>query len=93
MLPASYATMTTPARLANNTVVSNRYALGVLAQSLLGHPIVWHDGAIDGFRSHLVYLSDQDIAIGVVTNGFPAPPGGDPGLIAVAVAKAALAAQ
>jgi D-alanyl-D-alanine carboxypeptidase len=93
MLPDSYATMTTPARLANNTVVPNRYAFGVLAQSLLGHPIVWHDGAIDGFQSHLVYLSDQDIAIGVVTNGFPAPAGGNPYLIAVAVAKAALAAQ
>jgi D-alanyl-D-alanine carboxypeptidase len=73
MLPDSYATMITPARLANNTIVPNRYAFGVLAQSLLGHPIVWHDGAIDGFQSHLVYLSDQDIAIGVVTNGFPRP--------------------
>ena len=93
MLPESYATMTTPARLANNTVVPNGYALGVLAQSLLGHPIVWHDGAIDGFQSHLVYLSNQDIAVGVVTNGFPAPPGGNPYLIAVAVAKASLAAQ
>jgi hypothetical protein len=48
---------------------------------------------IDGFQSHLVYLTNQDIAVAVVTNGFPAPPGGDPGLIAVAVAKAALAAQ
>jgi D-alanyl-D-alanine carboxypeptidase len=93
LLPDSYAIMTTPARLANNTVVPNGYALGVLAQSLLGHPIVWHDGAIDGFQSHLVYLSNQDIAVGVVTNGFPAPPGGNPYLIAVAVAKAALAAQ
>jgi D-alanyl-D-alanine carboxypeptidase len=92
LLPDSYATMTTPARLANNTVVPNRYALGVLAQSFLGHPIVWHDGPIDGFQSHLVYLSDQDIAIGVVTNAFPAPASGNPYLIAVAVAKAALAA-
>jgi CubicO group peptidase (beta-lactamase class C family) len=93
MLPDSYATMTTPARLENNAIVPNRYALGVLAQSLLGHPIVWHDGAIDGFQSHLVYLSDQDIAVAVVTNGFPAPAGGNPYLIAVAIAKAALTAQ
>jgi hypothetical protein len=55
--------------------------------------IVWHDGAIDGFRSHLVYLSNQDIAVAVVTNGFPAPDSGNPALIAVAVAKAALGAQ
>ena len=71
----------------------NGYALGVHRQSLQGHPIVWHNGMIDGFQSHLVYLTNQDIAVAVVTNGFPAPPGGDPGLIAVAVAKAALAAQ
>jgi CubicO group peptidase (beta-lactamase class C family) len=92
MLPDSYATMTTPARLEDNTVLPNGYALGVLAQTLQGHPIVWHNGAIDGFQSHLVYLSDQDIAVAVVTNGFPAPAGGNPYLIAVAVAKAALAA-
>ena len=90
MLPSSFATMTTPARLANNTVVQNGYALGVLAQSLLGHPIVWHDGAIDGFQSHLVYLSDQDIAVAVLTNGYPAPADGNPYFIAVAIAKAAL---
>jgi CubicO group peptidase (beta-lactamase class C family) len=90
MLPASYATMTTPARLENNTVVPAGYALGVHAWSYQGHPIVWHSGAIDGFQSHLVYLSDQDIAIAVVTNGFPAPAGGDPYFIAVAILKAAL---
>ncbi len=93
MLPDSYATMTTPARFTNNTVVPNGYALGVHRQSLQGHPIVWHNGMIDGFQSHLVYLTNQDIAVAVLTNGFPAPPAGDPYHIAVAVAKAALAAQ
>ncbi|HEX7154757.1 MAG TPA: serine hydrolase domain-containing protein [Thermoanaerobaculia bacterium] len=93
LLPDTYATMTTPARLANNTVLWNGYALGVIRQSLQGHPMVWHNGAIDGFRSHLIYLSDQDIAVAVLTNGFPAPPAADPYHIAVAIAKAALAAQ
>ena len=67
--------------------------LGVHSWSFQGHPIVWHSGAIDGFQSHLVYLSDEDIAIAAVTNGFPAPAGGDPYLIAVAIVKAALAVQ
>ena len=93
MLPDSYATMTTPARLENETVVPNGYALGVHAQALQGHPIVWHNGAIDGFQSHLIYLSDQGIAVAVLMNAFPAPAGGNPYHIAVAVAKAALAAQ
>jgi D-alanyl-D-alanine carboxypeptidase len=92
MLPASYATMTTPVRFSNNTVVPNGYALGVLAQKILGHPAVWHDGAIDGFRSFLLYFPDQDIAVAVVTNAYPAPAGGNPQLIAMAVANAALGA-
>lgn len=92
MLPLSYATMTTPARLSNDTVVPGGYALGVAAYTMLGHPVVAHGGAISGFQSFLLYLSDQDIAIAVVTNAFPAPPGGNPQIIAVAIAKAALPA-
>lgn len=90
MLPESYATMITPARLADNTVAQFGYALGVYAQTLQGHPIVWHNGIIDGYQSFLLYLSDQDIAIAVLTNAFPAPPAGNPQLIAVAIAQAAL---
>ena len=92
LLPASYATMTTPARFANNTVVPNGYALGVVTQSALPQPVVWHDGAIDGFESILIYLSDQDISVAVITNGFPAPLSANPYYIAMAIAKAALGA-
>ena len=91
MLPDSYATMTTPARLENNSVVS--YALGVGVQNILGQRAVSHDGAIYGFQSFLLYLSDQDIAVAVITNAFPAPASTNPQLIALAVAKAALTAQ
>lgn len=93
MLPASYAAMTTRARLANNTLVANGYAFGVHVQSFTGHPLVWHSGAIDGFQSWLLYLSDQDLAVAVITNAFPAPESGSPRLIADAVANAALASQ
>ena len=92
MLPVSYATTTTPARLENNFVVPNGYALGVAVQTILGHPTVSHGGAIDGFRSFLLYFSDLDVAIAVVTNAFPAPAAGDPHLIAIIVAKAVVAA-
>lgn len=93
MLPASYAAMITPARLENDTVVPNNYALGVWAQNVLGHPTVWHDGITWGFMSCLLYFSDRDVAVAVVTNAWPSPSVGDPELIAIAVAKAALAAQ
>jgi CubicO group peptidase (beta-lactamase class C family) len=92
MLPVSCATMTTPARLENNTIAPNGYAFGVVTQKILGRPAVSHAGAIDGFQSFLVYFSNQDVAIAVVTNAFPAPAAGDPQLIAMTVAKAALPA-
>ena len=93
MLPDSYAAMTTPAQLENNSVVGNGYALGVATQTILGHPAVWHNGAISGFQSFLIYFSDQGLAVAVITNAFPAPAGGNPQIIALAVAKAALGAQ
>jgi CubicO group peptidase (beta-lactamase class C family) len=91
MLPASYATMTTAARLNNNTIAPSSYALGVAVQNMVGRPAVWHSGAIDGFQSFLLYFPEQEIAIAVVTNAFPAPAGGNPQLIVGAVANAALA--
>jgi D-alanyl-D-alanine carboxypeptidase len=90
MLPASYAAMTTPARLQNNTVVPLGYALGVTTQKMVGHPAVSHGGAVSGFRSFLLYLPDQETAVAVITNAFPAPAAGDPESMAIAIAKAAL---
>lgn len=90
VLPASYATMITPARLNNNAVVN--YGLGLNIQEQLGHPAVWHSGAIDGYQSFLLYFSDRDIAVAVTTNAFPAPLACDPAPVAMEVAKAALLA-
>jgi len=90
MLPDSYAAMTTAARLQNGTVVPSSYAFGVAVQNMLGQPAVWHSGAIDGFQSFLLYLPGEDVAVAVVTNAFPAPPGGNPQNIVTAVASAAL---
>lgn len=92
MLPDSYATMTTPARLENNTVAPGGYALGVFTQKRLGRPAVWHGGDVDGFKTFLLYFPEQDVAIAVITNAFPAPSVGAPEVIAMAVATAALPA-
>jgi D-alanyl-D-alanine carboxypeptidase len=90
MLPASYATMTTGARLANNTVVSNGYALGVSVQPMFGQPAVSHGGAVPGFLSFLIYLPDQEIGVAVAVNAFPVPTDGNSELMAIALAKVAL---
>jgi D-alanyl-D-alanine carboxypeptidase len=92
LLPGSYATMITPVPLENKTFAPNPYALGVVALRILGRPAVSHAGAIPGFQSYLVYFSDEDLAVAVLTNAFSAPAAGDPELIAITVANAALPA-
>ena len=89
MLPASYAAMTTPARLSDNSLTS--YGLGVFLGPMLGHPAVSHTGAIPGFLSSLIYFSDQEIAVAVIVNTMPSPPGVAAHFIAIDVAGAALA--
>lgn len=93
ILPSSYQTMTTVAKLNNNAPVSNGYAFGVHVQAFKGRPLVWHSGAIDGFQSWVLYLSNEDLAIAVITNAFPAPAAANPKLIADAVADAALSLE
>jgi CubicO group peptidase (beta-lactamase class C family) len=88
VLPASYAAMTTPAKLDNNTTTT--YGFGLAVQKRLGHPAVYHGGAIEGFQSFLVYFSERDIAVSVVTNAFPFTSAGNPELIAIPIALAAL---
>jgi CubicO group peptidase (beta-lactamase class C family) len=90
MLPASYAAMISPARLANDTFAP--YGLGLFLQNQLGRPAVWHTGGIPGFNSSLLYFPDEDMAIAVIVNAPPAPPGVNAHLIATTVANAALAA-
>ena len=88
MLPASYATMTTAVRLTNNKVVP--YGLGLDVQKIHGQPAASHGGSVTGFLSFVLHLSDQDIAVAVVVNAFPAPDAGNSELIAKAVANVAL---
>ena len=92
LLPASYATMTTPIRLADDTVVG--YGLGLYVPlSVLGHPAVYHDGLIAGFNAFLIYFPAQSISVAVISNALPLPAGADSSLlIALAVAEAALPA-
>jgi CubicO group peptidase (beta-lactamase class C family) len=89
LLPASYATMISPQPLTNNTFAP--YGLGLFRENLLGRPAVWHTGGIPGFQSSLLYFPDHDVAVAVIVNALPAPPGVDAHLIALTVAGAALA--
>ncbi|HEX8172955.1 MAG TPA: serine hydrolase domain-containing protein [Thermoanaerobaculia bacterium] len=85
--PASYATMKTPLPPATP------YAFGIVSEKILGRPAVWHDGAVFGFITYLVYFSTDDVAVAVHMNTFPAPAGVSVEGVALAVAKAALNPQ
>ncbi|HVE73325.1 MAG TPA: serine hydrolase domain-containing protein [Thermoanaerobaculia bacterium] len=89
VLPESYAMMTTTTRLNDNSLTP--YGLGLFTQNMLGQPAASHTGGISGFQSSLIYLSEKDIAVAVMINAFPAPPGVSAHGIALAVAGAALA--
>ena len=89
--PESYAAMTTPTPLTNNTVAP--YGLGFSLQPQLGRRQVWHTGAINGFLSSLVHFPDEDITIAVIIDANPTPPGVSAHLIAMDVARAALGVQ
>lgn len=44
------------------------YAMGWSVHTYRGHDVVWHAGGIDGFRSLIGFLPDDDIGIVVLTN-------------------------
>lgn len=89
MRPASYEAMTTPGKLTNNSPTP--YGLGVFVGKMLDRPTVSHTGSTLGFQSSLIYFSDQEIAVAVIINANPPPPGVDAHGIALTVAGAALA--
>ncbi|MEW6746019.1 MAG: serine hydrolase domain-containing protein [Planctomycetota bacterium] len=68
----SYELMTAPTVLKDGT--SHNYGFGLSLDPLLDRPCVSHGGGINGFRSHLVYLPDEDLVIAVLANCETASP-------------------
>jgi CubicO group peptidase (beta-lactamase class C family) len=65
--PVAYRELLSPGVLTDGTRL--RYASGVaVGDSLLGHRAIYHDGAIPGFSSALVYLPDESLTIAVLMN-------------------------
>jgi CubicO group peptidase (beta-lactamase class C family) len=44
------------------------YAMGWRVHTYRGHDVVWHSGGIDGFRTLMGFLPDDDIGIAILTN-------------------------
>jgi D-alanyl-D-alanine carboxypeptidase len=70
---ASYARMTTPAKLNNG--LSTTYGLGLLLVPRTGRLAHSHGGSIHGFRAQLTYYPIQDVAVAVLINQAPTDPG------------------
>ena len=65
--PASYAAMTTPARLSNGVPV--RYGLGIeVSEDGNGHPFIGHDGSGPGFAADARYYPHGALVVVALTN-------------------------
>ncbi len=78
---AAYREMTTPGRLGDGAAL--RYAGGIVVDSAFGRRVVYHGGAIYGFRSELRYFPDDSLSIVVLANSASA----GPQAIATAIAR------
>jgi CubicO group peptidase (beta-lactamase class C family) len=63
---ASYKEMTTVARVPVKDDVY--YGLGLWLKPEQGHPVIGHNGGIDGFESNLVYLPERKMTLVILTN-------------------------
>jgi CubicO group peptidase (beta-lactamase class C family) len=68
--PESYTEMTTPGTLTNGEAIT--YGYGLMIATRNGHKAIFHEGAIDGYLSILVYYPGQDLAIVLLANTIPA---------------------
>lgn len=58
--------LSAPTTLRNGTPVN--YGFGLSRQTVIGHRVVTHDGAISGFRTTFVFFPDDDFAIVILAN-------------------------
>lgn len=63
---ASYKEMTTAPRVPGKDAVN--YGLGLWLKPEQGHPLISHNGGIDGFESSLNYLPERKMTLVILTN-------------------------
>ncbi|WP_186067665.1 serine hydrolase domain-containing protein [Burkholderia gladioli] len=69
---ASWAQMTTPARLNNGTVIP--YALGLMRHDYRGVEVIHHAGGVIGGASQMLTVPDHELDVIIMTNGAMANP-------------------
>lgn len=63
---AGWAAMTKPVTLADGDHYS--YGFGEFVGTLAGHPMIFHNGGINGFSAKLSYYPDDDLYVAVLSN-------------------------
>ena len=76
----SYRQMTTPAKLSDGS--SAPYGFGLFMSDVDGHPNLMHEGGIPGFNAILVYFTNEQLTIAVISNS----PAASAGLLAAQIA-------
>ncbi len=67
-----------------------RYGFGLYHSEIGQLPAIGHNGGLHGWLSQLVWFPDHKLAVAVLTNALPAPPGGTPAEIVPIAARAFL---
>ncbi|HEX8412016.1 MAG TPA: serine hydrolase domain-containing protein [Thermoanaerobaculia bacterium] len=68
MTKESYTLMTTPAKTTFPQNVD--YGFGLLMTTLDGRPMIWHDGQLPGFQTHLGWHPDDELTVAVLINTY-----------------------
>lgn len=63
---ASYEAMIEPGKLKDGR--DTKYGFGLVLGRVGEHPIIWHNGGIHGFTSHLAHIPDADLHVSVLVN-------------------------
>jgi CubicO group peptidase (beta-lactamase class C family) len=79
--PSMFREMSTTARLADGALPTGTapngsrqpvsYGMGLFVGGEAAHPDLWHDGAINGFTSHLGLFGRSDMVVAVLVNTSP----------------------
>lgn len=71
---ASLTAMTTPNPLPPGADGPN-YGFGLVMSEVQRLPAIWHNGALPGWSSELLWLPQQKVTVVALSNAMPAPPG------------------
>jgi len=86
----SFKTMTTVASVRKKDTLTLQYGMGIYHSEIGWLPALGHNGGLDGYLSEVMWFPEEQVAVAVLINAMPPPPGTSPEEIVPLVARAVL---